>query len=49
MNKTEKIHMVMTLTNCTEDQARDHLDAEAWIVTEAVFDILAERRIGLLA
>lgn len=48
MHKQAKIAAVMKATNVTADTAYQYLEAEEWLVDEAVFDIRAERKMGLL-
>lgn len=48
MDKQIKLEAVMLAAGDSEDVARQYLDAEEWIVCEAIFDIRAERYAGLL-
>lgn len=49
MNKQAKIEAVMKAANVSCDVARQYLEAEEWLVDEAVFDIRAERNMELKA
>ncbi|HFQ7426442.1 hypothetical protein N0687_05000 [Pseudomonas aeruginosa] len=48
MTKQEKIQYVAKLTMVTEEVAKAYLEAEEWLVDEAVYTIEAERKAGLL-
>lgn len=48
MTKQEKIKYVSLLALVDEDTARRYLEAEEWLVDEAVYTINAERKAGLL-
>ncbi|HDR9259597.1 TPA: hypothetical protein QDB21_005619 [Burkholderia vietnamiensis] len=47
MSKADKIKAVMDATQCSRDDAEAYLDAEDWIVFEAIYDIRAERKNGI--
>ena len=49
MNKQAKIEAVMKAASVPSDVARQYLEAEEWLVDEAVFDIRAERNLELKA
>ncbi|MBX8557154.1 hypothetical protein K5D56_22060 [Pseudomonas cichorii] len=49
MNKQTKIEAVMKAANVSCDVARKYLEAEEWLVDEAVFDIRAERNMEFKA
>lgn len=49
MNKQAKIEAVVKAANVSCDVARQYLEAEEWLVDEAVFDIRAERNLELKA
>lgn len=48
MSKQEKIQLVASRAMTTEDIAKDYLEAEEWIVDEAIYIIEAERKAGLM-
>lgn len=48
MRKQAKIEAVVKATNVTADVAYQYLEAEEWSVDDAVLDIRAERKMGLL-
>lgn len=47
MTKQEKIQYVSKLTMTTEEVAKAYLEAEEWLVDEAVYTIEAERKAGI--
>ena len=49
MNKQAKIQAVAKSARVNAETAKAYLEAEEWLVDEAVADILAERRAGLIA
>ncbi len=48
MNKQVKIEAVVKATGVTSEVAKAYLVAEEWLVDEAVTDIRAERKAGML-
>lgn len=48
MTRQAKIQAVVKATGVATESAVAYLEAEEWLVDEAVLDILAERRAGLL-
>lgn len=48
MDKNAKIAAVVKAVNVTAEVACQYLEAEEWLVDEAVCDIRAERKMGLL-
>lgn len=48
MTKQEKIQYVAKLALVTEQVAKDYLEAEEWLVDEAVYTIETERKAGML-
>jgi hypothetical protein len=49
MNRQTKIDAVVKAANVSGEVARQYLEAEEWLVDEAVFDIRAERKQELKA
>lgn len=47
MTKQEKIKYVSLLTLVSEEVAKAYLEAEEWLVDEAVYTINAERNAGI--
>ncbi|WP_324729610.1 hypothetical protein [Pseudomonas chlororaphis] len=47
MSRQAKIEAVMKAANVSAEVARQHLEAEEWLVDEAVFNIRAERKLDL--
>jgi len=48
MTKHEKIQHVAKLASVTKEVAKAYLEAEEWLVDQAIYDIRAERQAGLL-
>lgn len=48
MTKQEKIEYVAKLTLVGKETAKKYLEAEEWLVDEAVYTIEAERKAGML-
>lgn len=48
MTKQEKVKYVSLLTLVSEEVAKVYLEAEEWLVDEAVYTINAERKAGML-
>lgn len=48
MSKQEKIEFVAKLTLVNLDTAKKYLEAEEWLVDEAVYTINAECKVGML-
>lgn len=48
MRHQAKIEAVVKAANVTAEVAFLYLEAEEWSIDDAVFDILAERKMGLL-
>lgn len=46
MKAEYKIEETMSATGCDRETAIAYLDAEEWIVTDAVISILGDRRLG---
>lgn len=48
MTKQRKVQLVAQWAMVTEEVAKAYLEAEEWLVDQAVFIIKAERKLGLL-
>lgn len=48
MSRQAKIKAVVKAANVTEEVAFQYLEAEEWSVADALYDIRAEREMGLL-